>query len=226
MCKFVAKKYGLPSVSRRQGEIPFENPRCNANRKFHNWAQGAKTIVVNSRAEAGEAIRSVYKSKLLAVHVTATAKKYFTREMTTLAVRTDDAAIFLCLGVMQERHVSNFLSKMKNGAFDRAILGKDVSNFYSLANQYNLKFQNVVDLDVVAKRLGWKGVTWGNICEKLTSGPFCHRASIPASRVRLSEVALEHEKSRLALLYEFYDRNRKLISLPSQNFSRGHRSYC
>ena len=180
----------------------------------NGWAQVAKSINVESAQESKEALLSIHKTEFLVAHVVVTTKKFWPENLALLGIRTDDAAIFLTLNASKDVHIASFLRRLRSDSMGKRLVMKNSKSFLELAKRHHIGFNNVVDADHIAKKAGWKDVTWDEFCQNLTSGPICLRASVISSKVRPSEMALEHERARLALLHEFNRRFRKFIDRP------------
>ena len=207
----VARQHGLPPGQKSQDELPFTNQACNNNRQFHDLGMAKRMIKVESKSESEDAMASIRKSEFVVAHVTANTKKYWQKELTLLAIGTDDAVIITVINVTKPYHLEDFMRKMKNVTVGRKILVKDMTNFRDLTRRTKCDFSNAVDADGVARKANWSDVHWQEFCRQLTAGDICMRASVMASRVRPSEIALEHERSRLALLHMFFKKHRNLI---------------
>ena len=73
---------------------------------------------------------------------------------------------------------------------------------------YFRSFSGVVDVDTVARNLGWTDLSYEGFAYILTGGSMCMRASFLTCKTRPSEAALQHEGIRMALYYEFLSRFR------------------
>ena len=115
---------------------------------------------------------------------------------------------------MRDFHIADFLRKLKTNTVGKKLMVKNAPLFFDLAKRHQVIFSNTVDADQIAKKAGWEGVSWDDFCKQLTAGPICLRASVITSKVQPSEVALEHERAKLALLHEFNRCFRRYIDGP------------
>lgn len=204
--RFWADKYNLDFGGQSSTGIRFENPKCNGNRGLHDLGRDLRMIHVDSKSEADQAIGSITRSKFVTLKVTFTSHKFVAKRFPLLTLRTDNRMIVLSLSLMQDQYVEDFLRRLRTATRDKRLLMRDPVQLHELARKHNQDFCNLVDADVIAKSKGWSVRSWEAYCEEIAGGQMCVRATVIPSMAGPSEVALQHERIRISLLYEFFVR--------------------
>ena len=121
---------------------------------------------------------------------------------------------------MGNTRIGDFMRRAKTTATGRRILVKDPPHFHEWVIPHCRPFTSVVDMDMVAKYVRVDNFTWEGLSQHLTEGPMCMRGSFMPGSAKPSEAAIEHEKIRLSMMYEFHSRYaRQVASAPLKGAS-------
>ena len=146
-----------------------------------------------------------------------------------LSFRSDDAYIVISIHTLGDERLSDFLRRLRERVSGRRILVKDPTHFHDLALTYDRPFSGIVDMDDAAKKVGCDARSWDGLSRFITKDAMCMRGAFLAGSVIPSEVAREHDKLRLTLMYEFLRRHAEQIarvkeSPPSAKLMKKHHS--
>ena len=133
-------------------------------------------------------------------------RKHSRKELTQFVWRTGDAFVLLTLSEIERETIADFVRRVRATAKDRRILVWDPTQFHEATVPYVLPFPGIVDMAVIAKKVKFEGKSWESISQSLTGGPMCTRGTFLPGSSWPSEVAVEHEKIRLSMMYEFHRR--------------------
>ena len=122
-----------------------------------------------------------------------------------VSLRIDAAVGILPVRMVDSAYIRIFFHRLKESTLGKKIVVRKATMITKwLKEKVGFCLDNLVELDGIAKSFGNNSYSnSGALARKITNGPYCKRASRFSGTYVPSAPAIQHERIRVSLFYEF-----------------------